>query len=104
MNIFFKCHGSSKQVNTSASEHLVSHVTTCEHLVEIVQYPPRDTTFPHRRGGNHDGMGQSAGTSMLLQGLSVKDAVHLAFADSNRSVTLQILKMTTTTRTTKWTQ
>ncbi len=37
MNTFCDCHGSWQSVNTYASEHLVSHVTTREHLVEIVQ-------------------------------------------------------------------
>ncbi len=50
-------------------------------------YHPEDTTVPHQPGGNHDGMGQSAGTSMSLQDLYV-NAVKQTFADSDRSVTL----------------
>ena len=38
MNTFCSCHRSQQRMNTSGSEHLVSQVTTHEHLVEIVQY------------------------------------------------------------------
>jgi len=48
MNTFLKCHRSSKKVNTSASEHLVSHVTTHEHLVEIVQYSVSRSAYTYR--------------------------------------------------------
>ena len=42
------CHRSQQGMNTSSSEHLVSHVTTHEHLIEIVQYMVKGSELLHK--------------------------------------------------------